>query len=249
MRDHLPDYEDAGAVVLGASPDPVRRGQALPRQAGPQLHAARRRGPRGRGELRRLGREVDVRKEVLGRPARHLHHRSRGQRGHVIPKVSPKTHDERGARGARAASRRRLTVSWLPPQCSCSVVVYAGLIVAHRDRLAPVGPAHDREAGAALRGPVQAAALRPARPTGWKVASALALVYLAFPFDLVPDFIPVAGQLDDAIIIALVLQGPPPQRRAAAHARALAGPTALLVPLERFAGAAPAARGGWRRRR
>jgi thioredoxin-dependent peroxiredoxin len=25
VRDHLPDYEDAGAVVLGVSPDPVKR--------------------------------------------------------------------------------------------------------------------------------------------------------------------------------------------------------------------------------
>src|SRR6187399_1063502 len=35
----------------------------------------------------------------------------------------------------------------------------------------------------------------------------LALVgYLALPFDLVPDFIPVAGQLDDVLVVALVLR-------------------------------------------
>ena len=42
-------------------------------------------------------------------------------------------------------------------------------------------------------------------PRRAKAALALLLVYLAIPFDLVPDFIPVAGQLDDALLVALVL--------------------------------------------
>jgi uncharacterized membrane protein YkvA (DUF1232 family) len=30
--------------------------------------------------------------------------------------------------------------------------------------------------------------------------------YLALPFDVVPDFVPVAGQLDDALVVAFVLR-------------------------------------------
>jgi uncharacterized membrane protein YkvA (DUF1232 family) len=45
------------------------------------------------------------------------------------------------------------------------------------------------------------------RVSGWRKAAIIALIaYLAMPIDLVPDFIPVAGQLDDAIIVALVLR-------------------------------------------
>jgi uncharacterized membrane protein YkvA (DUF1232 family) len=32
------------------------------------------------------------------------------------------------------------------------------------------------------------------------------VAYLSMPFDLVPDFIPVAGQADDALMVALVLR-------------------------------------------
>jgi uncharacterized membrane protein YkvA (DUF1232 family) len=89
----------------------------------------------------------------------------------------------------------------------------------------------------------------PRVPVVWKVASAFALVYLAFPFDLIPDFIPIAGQLDDAILVALVLRGLLRSAGPRLMREHWPGPTALLVPLERFAGAAPAARGGWQRQR
>jgi uncharacterized membrane protein YkvA (DUF1232 family) len=47
----------------------------------------------------------------------------------------------------------------------------------------------------------------PRVPRRRKVALWLVLGYLASPLDLVPDVIPVAGQLDDALLLALVLRG------------------------------------------
>ena len=43
-------------------------------------------------------------------------------------------------------------------------------------------------------------------PRAARVRLSLLLGYLAIPFDLVPDFVPVLGYADDAIIVALVLR-------------------------------------------
>jgi uncharacterized membrane protein YkvA (DUF1232 family) len=46
----------------------------------------------------------------------------------------------------------------------------------------------------------------PMVPRGSKFWLGGLILYLAMPIDLVPDFVPIAGQLDDAIIVALVLR-------------------------------------------
>jgi uncharacterized membrane protein YkvA (DUF1232 family) len=42
-------------------------------------------------------------------------------------------------------------------------------------------------------------------PRRGKAALALVIPYLLMPFDLIPDFIPVVGQLDDALLVAAAL--------------------------------------------
>ncbi|MGZ4352569.1 MAG: YkvA family protein [Gaiellaceae bacterium] len=42
----------------------------------------------------------------------------------------------------------------------------------------------------------------PRVPRRAKAALWLVVPYLAMPFDLIPDFIPVLGQLDDALVVA-----------------------------------------------
>jgi uncharacterized membrane protein YkvA (DUF1232 family) len=46
----------------------------------------------------------------------------------------------------------------------------------------------------------------PATTRGEWLLLLLVVAYLMSPLDLVPDFLPVAGQLDDAIIVALALR-------------------------------------------
>jgi uncharacterized membrane protein YkvA (DUF1232 family) len=47
----------------------------------------------------------------------------------------------------------------------------------------------------------------PRVPRRRKLALGLLVAYLAFPLDLIPDFLPVVGQLDDALVAGLVLRG------------------------------------------
>lgn len=47
----------------------------------------------------------------------------------------------------------------------------------------------------------------PVLPRSVKLALAAALVYLLSPLDVLPDFVPVVGYLDDVAIVAVVVDG------------------------------------------
>ena len=72
-------------------------------------------------------------------------------------------------------------------------------------------------------------------PRGVRIRLWLLLGYLLMPLDLVPDFIPVLGYADDAIVVALVLRSV--ARRAGAEAldRHWRGTPDGLVALRRLA--------------
>lgn len=44
-------------------------------------------------------------------------------------------------------------------------------------------------------------------PAATKITLAAAAAYLASPVDLIPDFIPLVGYLDDVVLVAVILDG------------------------------------------
>jgi uncharacterized membrane protein YkvA (DUF1232 family) len=76
-------------------------------------------------------------------------------------------------------------------------------------------------------------------PRRVRVGLALLLAYLAFPFDLVPDFIPVLGYADDAIIVAAVLRWVVRQAGIEAIRRRWPGTSDGFAVLCRIAGLTP----------
>ena len=70
-------------------------------------------------------------------------------------------------------------------------------------------------------------------PRGVRVRLWLLLGYLALPFDQVPDFVPVLGHADDAIVVALVLRSVVRQAGAAALDRHWPGTPEGLAALRR----------------
>ena len=50
-------------------------------------------------------------------------------------------------------------------------------------------------------------AVDPLLPRAAKIALAAAVIYLANPIDLIPDFVPLVGYLDDLLLAAVLLDG------------------------------------------
>ncbi|MFI6732625.1 YkvA family protein [Nonomuraea sp. NPDC050451] len=73
-------------------------------------------------------------------------------------------------------------------------------------------------------------------PRGVRIRLGLLLAYLAFPLDLIPDFIPVLGYADDAIIVAAVLRSVVRRAGMAAVERHWPGSADGLAALVRLTG-------------
>jgi uncharacterized membrane protein YkvA (DUF1232 family) len=126
---------------------------------------------------------------------------------------------------------------WLLLVAACVLLMYAGLVVALI--------AHGRRGSArdvARFIPDCIVLVRrllgdPRVPRRHKLLLGMLVGYLAFPFDLVPDFIPVAGQVDDALAVILTLRAVLRGSGSELLREHWRGPERSLALVLRFAGA------------
>jgi uncharacterized membrane protein YkvA (DUF1232 family) len=97
-------------------------------------------------------------------------------------------------------------LTWIVYAAGASVALYAAIVLAF-------AAAGRREAARAIAGFVPDCVVLftrllkdPRLATRHKLLVAALLPYLASPIDVIPDFIPIAGQLDDAVLVAFVLR-------------------------------------------
>jgi uncharacterized membrane protein YkvA (DUF1232 family) len=98
------------------------------------------------------------------------------------------------------------SLAWLLLIAACVLLVYAGLVLAliavGRGEVARDVARFVPDCIMLVRGLLR----DPRVPRRHKRLLGVLVAYLALPFDLVPDFIPVAGHLDDALVVVLALR-------------------------------------------
>ena len=104
LRDAEPDLKKLKAVVLGISPDPPEKQAKFDEKYGLGFHAAGRHRARGRREVRRVGREGQLRKQVHGHHPLGVRDRRNRQDRRRLLQGQPQGHRPEGHPGARRAS-------------------------------------------------------------------------------------------------------------------------------------------------
>ena len=118
-----------------------------------------------------------------------------------------------------------LLVAWLALLVALAVTRPQGATLTDAVRLLPD-----------LVGLVRRLAGDPALPRSSRVVLGLLVGYLLLPIDIVPDFLPVIGYADDAIVVALALRRVVRVAGAAALDRHWRGSDAGLAIVRRLAG-------------
>jgi uncharacterized membrane protein YkvA (DUF1232 family) len=129
------------------------------------------------------------------------------------------------------------SLQWLLLVAACILVVYAAFVIALM-----VGGRWQGARAVARFIPDCIVLVRrllgdPRVPRRHKLLLGALVAYLALPVDLVPDFIPVAGHVDDAVVVALALRGVLRRSGAELLREHWPGPEASLALVLRLVGA------------